>query len=479
MRLLWLVVALVLASLAFAQADPAEKDGGTPAVDVELVIAADVSYSMNKDDLALRREGYAQAIASSELIETLKAGPIGKLAITYVEWSSPNHQKVVVPWRVIDGPESAAAVAAEIIQAPADRQGRTSITGAINFAVSLFESDPARGSRRVIDISGDGPNNSGGPILAARDAALGKGITVNGLPITFKGGASSPAGDRIDNLDTYYEDCLAGGSASFVLTVSDRERLKEAIQTMLVSEVAGRIPERANSPSTGPEKRVSCLIGEELFGRIWNQPPASSMPPVPSTPPSFTAWQLSEFAAYTRKCFSHLKQPMRNKVALSASIGPDGRIVGDPEVLSPVDHDDFRADVRTAIRKLHRCEPYFVDPFAKIRVRSTQVFRFGFDELEETISSAIQANFRKCWTASRTGPTIWLNLTYKPDGTYGSPPMLVNPEKSEEYLRAATEVIRQINKCPPVKFPKGQLPKQSIKWQFPSSESVKASRPKT
>ena len=379
---------------------------------------------------------------------------------------------------MIDGPESAAAVAAEIRQAPAFRQSRTSISGAINFAASLFESDPARGSRRVIDVSGNGPNNGGGPILAARDAALAKGITVNGLPITFKGSASSPTVD-IDNLDTYYEDCLAGGPASFVLTVTDRDALKAAIQTMLVSEVAGRIPERANSPSTGSEKRVSCSVGEELFAQIWNQPSATSKPAVSSTPPSFTAWQLSDFAAYTGKCFSRLKQPMRNKVALSATVGPDGRIVGDPEVLSPVDTDGFRADVRTAIKKLHRCEPYFVDPFAKVRVQFTQVFRFGFDQPKETISSAIQANFRKCWKPSRTGPTIWLDLTYKRDGTYRGPPMLVNPEKSEEYSRAAAQVIRQITKCPPVKFPNGQFPEQGIKWQFPSQESANASRPKT
>ena len=131
----------------------------------------------------------------------------------------------------------------------------------------LFDESPHRGTRRVIDISGDGPNNNGPPVAVARDAALEKGIIINGLPIMVK---EPPPGatDAIADLDHYYEDCVTGGPGAFVMTVKDRDKFKEAIRTMLVRAVAGLAPERPNIPSTGKEKRVSCLIGEEIFQRI-------------------------------------------------------------------------------------------------------------------------------------------------------------------------------------------------------------------
>src|SRR5204863_4991917 len=149
-------------------------------VDVELILAVDVSYSMDMDELAIQREGYALAITSKEFLQALKAGPNGKITVTYFEWAASNDQKIIIPWRVIDGPESADAVAAEILKTPIRRASRTSISGAINFAMPLFDENPLRGLRRVIDISGDGPNNNGAPVLTARDAALEKGIIING-----------------------------------------------------------------------------------------------------------------------------------------------------------------------------------------------------------------------------------------------------------------------------------------------------------
>ena len=143
-----------------------------PSVDVELVLAVDVSYSMDMDELAIQREGYAQAIVSREFLQALKSGPNGKISVTYFEWAASSDQKIIIPWRVIDGPETADAVASEIMKTPIRRASRTSISGAINFAVPLFDENPHRGLRRVIDISGDGPNNNGGPVVAARDAAL-------------------------------------------------------------------------------------------------------------------------------------------------------------------------------------------------------------------------------------------------------------------------------------------------------------------
>jgi hypothetical protein len=241
----------------------------TPSVDVELVLAVDVSYSMDMDELAIQREGYAQAIVSKEFLQALKSGPTGKIAVTYFEWAASSDQKIIIPWRVIDGPETADAVANEIMKTPIRRASRTSISGAIYFAMPLFEENPHRGLRRVIDISGDGPNNNGGPVVTARDAALEKGIVINGLPIMVKEPSYSTM--DIDNLDFYYEDCVIGGPGSFVVTIKDREKFKEAIRTKLLLEVAGRTPERPIVPVAGKEPRVSCMIGEKIWQDRWGR----------------------------------------------------------------------------------------------------------------------------------------------------------------------------------------------------------------
>jgi hypothetical protein len=240
-----------------------------PSVDVELVLAVDVSYSMDMDELAIQREGYAQAIVSKEFLQALKTGPNGKISVTYFEWAASSDQKIIIPWRVIDGPESADAVAAEIMKTPIRRASRTSISGAINFAMPLFEENPHRGLRRVIDISGDGPNNNGLPVTGARDAAIEKGITINGLPIMVKEPSYSTM--DIDNLDFYYEDCVIGGPGAFVVTIKDREKFKEAIRTKLVLEVANLQPERRVVRVAEREPRVSCMIGEKIWQDRWGR----------------------------------------------------------------------------------------------------------------------------------------------------------------------------------------------------------------
>jgi hypothetical protein len=240
-----------------------------PTVDVELVLAVDVSYSMDMDELALQREGYAQAIVSKEFLQALKSGPHGRIAITYFEWAASTDQKIIIPWRVIDGPETADAVANEIVKTPIRRASRTSISGAINFAMPLFDENPHRGLRRVIDISGDGPNNNGAPVVIARDAAVEKGIVINGLPIMVKEPSYSTM--DIDNLDLYYEDCVIGGPGSFVVTIKDRDKFKEAIRTKLLLEIAGRTPERPVVPAAGREARVNCMIGEKIWQDRWGR----------------------------------------------------------------------------------------------------------------------------------------------------------------------------------------------------------------
>ncbi|MBV9562803.1 MAG: DUF1194 domain-containing protein [Bradyrhizobium sp.] len=246
-------------------------DGDNQAtVDVELILAVDVSYSMDMDELAVQREGYAQAIVSKEFLQALKTGPNGKVSITYFEWAASSDQKIIIPWRVIDGPETADAVANEILKTPIRRASRTSISGAIYFAMPLFDQDPYHGLRRVIDISGDGPNNNGTPVTIARDEALSKGIVINGLPIMVKEPSYSTM--DIDNLDWYYEDCVIGGRGSFVVAIKDRERFKEAIRTKLLLEVAGRPPDRPSVvPVADKEPRVPCTIGEKIWQDRWGR----------------------------------------------------------------------------------------------------------------------------------------------------------------------------------------------------------------
>jgi hypothetical protein len=189
--------------------------------------------------------------------------------VTYFEWAASSDQKIIIPWRLIDGPETADAVANEIMKTPVRRASRTSISGAIYFAMPLFDEDPYRGLRRVIDISGDGPNNNGAPVTGARDEALQKGIVINGLPIMVKEPSYSTM--DIDNLDWYYEDCVIGGPGSFVVSIKDRDKFKEAIRAKLLLEVAGRTPERRIVPVAGKEPRVSCLIGEKIWQDRWGR----------------------------------------------------------------------------------------------------------------------------------------------------------------------------------------------------------------
>ena len=234
-------------------------------VDVELVLAVDVSFSMDPDEQTLQREGYREALTSAEFLSALRQGIHGKIAVTYVEWSGDTDQRVIVPWRLIDGVASARAVADEIASMPMRRAYRTSISGALKFVAPLFEASGYRGIRRVIDVSGDGTNNQGGPITVARDEVLARGITINGLPIMLK--RPLPGSVDIEDLDIYYEDCVIGGPGAFVVPTRERDRFKEAIRTKLVLEVAGSTPDARVTPASSAAPRISCTIGE----RMWQQ----------------------------------------------------------------------------------------------------------------------------------------------------------------------------------------------------------------
>jgi hypothetical protein len=271
------VIALLsVAAIAFAltalrlDAAPASRGGShqqTTTVDVELVLAVDISYSMDPDELALQREGYVKALTSTEFLNALRQGIHGKIAVTYFEWAGASEQRVVVPWRVVDGPESADSVATEITRAPIRRAARTSISGALLFGMNLFETSGQRGIRRVIDVSGDGANNSGQIVTIARDEVVSRGITINGLPVMLKRPSYSTM--DIELLDEYYEDCVIGGPAAFVVPVKDRDKFVEAIRTKLVLEIATLTPSTRVMKASAANPRVPCTIGERVWQERW------------------------------------------------------------------------------------------------------------------------------------------------------------------------------------------------------------------
>ncbi|MGE0038555.1 MAG: DUF1194 domain-containing protein [Xanthobacteraceae bacterium] len=237
------------------------------AVDTQLVLAVDVSYSMDPEEQALQREGYITGITSREFMQALRGGMHGKVALTYFEWAGPYDQRIIVPWRLIDGPEAADAFANEISRAPYRRASRTSISGALNFAKPLFDGSGYRGIRRVVDVSGDGANNSGGLVTLARDDLVSAGITINGLPILLKRPSSFTM--DIDNLDIYFEDCVIGGPGAFVIPIRDRSQFKDATRTKLVLEIAGHTPKAKAIPAQARQPRISCSIGEQMWRERW------------------------------------------------------------------------------------------------------------------------------------------------------------------------------------------------------------------
>lgn len=270
--LLALQFSLVLV-LAAAMGRPALARGGPVEVDVELVLAVDVSYSMDPEEQRLQREGYINAINSPEFLKAIASGAYGKIAIAYMQWASVADQDVLLPWTVIDGPESARAAADRLAEAPYRRARRTSISGAIDEGMRLFENNGFNGVRRVIDVSGDGTNNSGRPVTEARDEALRQGVTINGLPLLLR--PSSWGFNDIANLDEYYEDCVIGGVGAFSIPIRSREQFLEATRTKLVQEIAAlppvriEVPRNQMVPAQRRASRVDCMVGESLWRERW------------------------------------------------------------------------------------------------------------------------------------------------------------------------------------------------------------------
>ncbi|KQT86144.1 DUF1194 domain-containing protein [Aurantimonas sp. Leaf443] len=275
-----LLAALLAAGPAMAQGTPrglgtlgAGSGEGGVKVDVELVLAVDVSWSMDRSEQEIQREGYAAAFRSPEVQKAIMEGGFGKVAVTYVEWAGTFSQSIVVPWTVISSKESADAFAYALVTEEPERERRTSISAAIDYVVPLFSNNGYDAPRRVIDLSGDGPNNQGRSVLEARDAAIARGITINGLPLMTSGDRYSNWGS-IPHLDRYYEACVIGGPRAFMIPVNDWSQFPEAVRRKLVLELAGGWPPEtapdADAPAIVPaqaDASTDCLVGE----RLWNE----------------------------------------------------------------------------------------------------------------------------------------------------------------------------------------------------------------
>jgi hypothetical protein len=233
-------------------------------VDVELVIAVDVSLSMDTDEQRLQREGYVAAFRDPELHRGITSGTYGRIAVVYMEWAGPSSQSVVIPWTVIDSPAAARAFADRLAVQPISRLRLTSIGAALQFARALLAESGLAGMRRVVDISGDGPNNSGPPAPMARDQLVADGVVVNGLPIMLK--TSSPTFFDLTDLDRYYAACVIGGAGAFMVPVKDIAELKSAIRRKLLLEISGLAsPPRLVPAQDGETESYDCLIGERQW----------------------------------------------------------------------------------------------------------------------------------------------------------------------------------------------------------------------
>ncbi len=239
-------------------------------VDLELVIAVDISRSMDYEEQQLQRDGYVEALRHPEVVAAIQSGSTGRIAVTYVEWAGPFHQAVVVPWRTVSDQAEADSFAAAVGAAPIVRERGTSISQGLEFSAGLFGISGVDAPRQVIDISGDGPNNMGLPVVPVRDQIVAQGITINGLPIMIRPSfAFGPY--SIPDLDIYYEDCVIGGPGAFMITVDDMAHFAVAIRRKLVLEIAGAMPEpRLMRASYRAPPRIDCMIGEKQRGR-WLQ----------------------------------------------------------------------------------------------------------------------------------------------------------------------------------------------------------------
>ncbi|WP_350088951.1 DUF1194 domain-containing protein [Hoeflea sp.] len=243
-------------------------------VDVTLVLAVDVSRSMSTRELEIQRDGYAAALAHPDVIRAIGQGAYGRIAVTMFEWAGRGSVRQVFDWTLLESSADAQALSEQVRQSQPVPQRRTSISGAIEHALTRLKASPWEGFRKVIDISGDGPNNQGSPVLEARAKALGQRVVINGLPLMTSDGPGG--GFNIDDLDAYYTNCVIAGPGSFLVPVTQWDQFPEAIRRKLILEIGGLVPEQPvvrlaqafdfGSPRASSEP-YDCLVGE----KIWEQ----------------------------------------------------------------------------------------------------------------------------------------------------------------------------------------------------------------
>lgn len=241
-----------MAAIVAALCIPASATAQTR-VDLALVLAVDISFSIGPAEQDVQRHGYAEAFRDAEVIAAIIGGHRGAVAVTYLEWAGPDNQKLVVPWRLIDGPESAAALADDLDGGIAGRAGRTSISSALLRSAELLYHSPYAADRMVIDVSGDGTNNAGAPVVPVRSAIVESGITINGLAVMTTGPDKTGVA-----IDAYYRDCVIGGWGAFALPVYDWRHFGAAIRRKLVLEISGLTPPARLWRVRGTD----CLAGE-------------------------------------------------------------------------------------------------------------------------------------------------------------------------------------------------------------------------
>ena len=244
-RRLSIAVAAVLAAGALLPARPVAQ---TQAVDVVISLAADVSRSIDDEEFELQRKGYAAAVTSPQFVQAIQSGVHGAVALCFIEWAGPGQQALVVKWMVIRDGEGATDFSKMLLAAPRSFAGRTAIGDGIDFAAAQLAASGVSAPRRVIDVSGDGTNNSGRSVTAARDDATAKGITINGLAIinqktggiegTFLYGHTHPP----NGLPNYYRDNVIGGSGAFVLQIVNFDTFAQAMTNKLLTEVSEATP---------------------------------------------------------------------------------------------------------------------------------------------------------------------------------------------------------------------------------------------
>jgi hypothetical protein len=234
-------------------------------VDMELVLAVDVSRSMSPVELEIQRRGYAEALTSDEVLSAIADGYTGRIALTYMEWAGNGATRVIVDWTAVGTRAEAEAVAAALLAHRPYGLRRTSISGALNHAATLFADNGFTSFRQVIDVSGDGPNNHGAPVVRARDAALAQGIVINGLPLMTRDAYGGMW--HLDDLDVYYAECVIGGPGAFVIPVRDWSEFPAAVRRKLVLDIAGDPAPAARLVPVQTAAPYDCLIGERIWER--------------------------------------------------------------------------------------------------------------------------------------------------------------------------------------------------------------------